>query len=1029
MHVDLDLYRSNGLESEGQRRCVTGHRSTEVGVHTSCAEVACGSEISATPMPCWSRASVQAQAVATQTWSGKQDEACCHCATHAAHHQTHHHQLMLAMVRPTISRRRLRLYGAAAVAAAGALAVAAAGSAAVGASSLAPEPRSYASHDYYALQLDPRARDEPGAAERAARQLGVELVERVGELPDHWLVRNLKHTSHKRSEADVEGEHDDPILRRWRQLPLDTKRHAPPTPMIRNVEKQVPRQRAKRDKIYSLWDTPELYSDPQPRRGWDDNTVSDALPWRRHLPAPRGAVPDPRDDPDFSFFTKGNDSVLLPRLPPSETIVTSMERQFLIHDPLFPKQWHLANDRIQGNDLNLSGVWSQGITGRGVRVALIDDGLDMHSDDLKDNFFAEGSYDFNDHVPLPEPRLYDDTHGTRCAGEIAAAKNEACGVGVAYDAQVAGLRILSGPISDADEASALNYRFHDNHVYSCSWGPPDDGRSMDAPRGLIAQAILNGVQRGRQGKGSVYVFAGGNGGGSDDQCNFDGYTNSIYSLTIAAIDRNGQHPYYSEMCSAILGSSWSSGSGDHIHTTDASNLKTHQQRCTSGHGGTSAAAPLVAGIVALGLSVRPELTWRDVQHVAIKSAAVINPKDADWQTTQAGRPYNHKYGFGVIDSWQFIENARDHQLVKPQAWLASTEQEIAPTSTLIQEGGVSSSLQITPEMMLEANLATIEHITVKVWVTHERRGDLQVELTSPHGTKSVLARPRRYDENRDGLPGWGFMTLKHWGEDAVGDWTVSVFDQANPLRTGNFWKWQITLWGESIDPAKATDWKFPDETEEAKGQLPNPNGSAVGDPAATPSIEPTASEASKQHPKPTEHLPSDHAAQPGETDINFTQPSSGADRPEADTGYLARLRGNGPWVWVGAGVALAFLVGLGVYFSLWVRRQRRRNRGTGYEFVPDEEEDVMMGTLDGGRARAKELYDAFGDDALSDDEGGEEDRAALLQATTDVYQDDPHQPQFALHDGDISDDEEASARPPANQTSVVFDANLDQAQN
>lgn len=178
--------------------------------------------------------------------------------------------------------------------------------------------------------------------------------------------------------------------------------------------------------------------------------------------------------------------------------------------------------------------------------------------------YAEGSYDFNDHEPLPTPKLSDDTHGTRCAGEIAAQKNDVCGVGVAYDAQVAGIRILSGPISDADEAASLNYDYQNNQVYSCSWGPPDNGKEMDAPEGLIQKAMLNGAMNGRDGKGSIYVFAAGNGGGMDDQCNFDGYTNSIYSVTIGAVDRKGLHPYYSEACAAVLAVAPSSGSGDHI---------------------------------------------------------------------------------------------------------------------------------------------------------------------------------------------------------------------------------------------------------------------------------------------------------------------------------------------------------------------------------------------------------------------------------------------------------------------------------
>ena len=87
---------------------------------------------------------------------------------------------------------------------------------------------------------------------------------------------------------------------------------------------------------------------------------------------------------------------------------------------------------------------------------------------------------------------------------------------------------------------------------------------MEAPDGVILKAMVNGVQRGRGGKGSIFVFAAGNGGGVDDQCNFDGYTNSIFSITVGAVDRKGLHPYYSELCAAMMIVAPSSGSGDHI---------------------------------------------------------------------------------------------------------------------------------------------------------------------------------------------------------------------------------------------------------------------------------------------------------------------------------------------------------------------------------------------------------------------------------------------------------------------------------
>lgn len=95
---------------------------------------------------------------------------------------------------------------------------------------------------------------------------------------------------------------------------------------------------------------------------------------------------------------------------------------------------------------------------------------------------------------------------------------------------------------------------------------------MEAPSNLIQKAVLNGVEHGRDGKGSLFVFASGNGAGSGDQCNFDGYTNSIYSVTVSSVDFKGQHPYYSEPCAANMIVTYSSGGGKNIVSLLASTL-------------------------------------------------------------------------------------------------------------------------------------------------------------------------------------------------------------------------------------------------------------------------------------------------------------------------------------------------------------------------------------------------------------------------------------------------------------------------
>jgi kexin len=96
---------------------------------------------------------------------------------------------------------------------------------------------------------------------------------------------------------------------------------------------------------------------------------------------------------------------------------------------------------------------------------------------------------------------------------------------------------------------------------------------MEGPTYLIQKAVVNGIQNGRAGKGSIFVFASGNGAASGDQCNFDGYTNSIYSVTVSAVDFKGLHPLYSEPCAANMVVAYSSGSGQHIVSLRLRTLK------------------------------------------------------------------------------------------------------------------------------------------------------------------------------------------------------------------------------------------------------------------------------------------------------------------------------------------------------------------------------------------------------------------------------------------------------------------------
>ena len=82
---------------------------------------------------------------------------------------------------------------------------------------------------------------------------------------------------------------------------------------------------------------------------------------------------------------------------------------------------------------------------------------------------------------------------------------------------------------------------------------------VDGPGPLAKRAFLNGVVRGRNGRGSIFVWASGNGGRYSDNCNCDGYTNSIFTLSISSATQSGNRPWYLEECSSTLASTYSSG--------------------------------------------------------------------------------------------------------------------------------------------------------------------------------------------------------------------------------------------------------------------------------------------------------------------------------------------------------------------------------------------------------------------------------------------------------------------------------------
>ena len=135
-----------------------------------------------------------------------------------------------------------------------------------------------------------------------------------------------------------------------------------------------------------------------------------------------------------------------------------------------------------------------------------------------------------------------------------------CSVGIAFNSGIGGVCMLDGTITDSVEARSLSHNHQIIDIYSASWGPDDDGQTVDGPGPLTRRALEEGALKGRKGLGSIYVWASGNGGKFQDNCNCDGYATSIFTLSVSSASENGNIPWYSEQCSSTLATTYSSGS-------------------------------------------------------------------------------------------------------------------------------------------------------------------------------------------------------------------------------------------------------------------------------------------------------------------------------------------------------------------------------------------------------------------------------------------------------------------------------------
>ncbi len=472
--------------------------------------------------------------------------------------------------------------------------------------------------------------------------------------------------------------------------------------------------------------------------------------------------------------------------------IRDKSRRDIPGDPLFSDQWHLLNSgqngAVTGSDINVTPVWDT-YRGNGSVIAIVDSGLDLDHEDLTENVVAGLNYDFIDDDYDPIPVCPVDYHGTAAAGVAAARGFNGIGVsGVAPAAGLVGYRLLGGAEHREAEAFTRDNDYID--IYSNSWGPDDEIVTLEGMLELTELVLVQGVENGRNGRGSNFVWANGNGATADeddwdiwDYSNWDGYANSRYTIAVAASNDLGFRAPYSELGANIFVNAPSSGGINAITSLD------RNDSYLSNFGGTSAATPMVSGVIALMLEANPELGWRDVQHILLETAHKNDPGDSSWQQNGAGYDVSYKYGFGRVDAEAAVDAAA--------AWLSLIDDLIVEEHSQPMLPLVDNSDSVVVDSILVEDDILVDYVEVWFIADHPYWGDLEVILTSPAGTESMLAPGNTsVDETGPGTGyyNWRFGTVRHLREGARGEWQLSVRDAAVG-DIGIFNSWRLKVYG------------------------------------------------------------------------------------------------------------------------------------------------------------------------------------------------------------------------------------------
>ncbi|MBC2603389.1 subtilisin family serine protease [Puniceicoccus vermicola] len=442
---------------------------------------------------------------------------------------------------------------------------------------------------------------------------------------------------------------------------------------------------------------------------------------------------------------------------------------------LYAGQWHLLNQApvtgdSAGLDVNIWEAWSNGFTGAGVIIGIVDDGTQGNHPDLIDNFENDYSWGFGKDAATNLGESYrggpvrsglgsdGDSHGTSVAGVSAARGDNGIGMtGAAPYSGIAGLRLInaedpSGRSFGEIEAAAILYQGqtdgsgNSNPFVAPSWDSvpvrvknhsygPQEGFQLYPGFDKVVNALEESASH-----GVIHVWASGNQRmternpwpTADASKSLSGALPE--NIIVAALGSDGKYSSYSSYGSSVFVTAPSSGiDGYGIATTDRTGSSEGYNKVpsdpdqaldspdgynyTSRFGGTSSASPLVAGVMALGVAANPDMDHRMAKHILVSTSRVVDAGDSSstgrWIVNGAGNAFNNNYGFGLVDAGAFTETATRVDRVTEQTFYSTGEQVVNRSFASEGDDEISESFVVAVD---PAEKQALEYVMVEMTI-------------------------------------------------------------------------------------------------------------------------------------------------------------------------------------------------------------------------------------------------------------------------------------------------------------------------